>query len=109
MTNVWVAVGRIAAAPEIRYTPSGKAVAEVRLAVQRDWKNDETGERDADFFDVQCWESLAETIGEWGAVGRLISVTCRLQVNNWTNSDGQRRSRVVAVCNHLSLLDKKPE
>ena len=60
MLNKIFLQGRLVADPEMRHTPSGVAVASLRLAVDRDFKDKETGEKKADFINVVAWRSTAE-------------------------------------------------
>lgn len=55
MLNVVILQGRLAADPELRHTSNGTAVASFRLAVERDYKNQSTGERGADFVSIVAW------------------------------------------------------
>ncbi len=103
MLNVVVLIGRLTADPEARYTVSGVAVTNIRLAVDRSFTNRE-GERETDFFDVVCWRGLAETVANNLRKGRLVGVHGRLQLDRW-QQDGQNRSKVVVVANDVRFLD----
>jgi len=62
--NLVVLIGRLTRNPEVRYTPSGTAVANFTLAVDRAVAN-QAGERQTDFIDVECWQRLAENAGQY--------------------------------------------
>ncbi|TXL91620.1 single-stranded DNA-binding protein [Streptomyces sp. IB2014 016-6] len=88
-------VGRLTADPELRFTPSGKAVASVSLAFNSRRKNPQTQEwEDADVFFVRgtAWERLAENLTESLAKGMEVLVTGELRTESW-EKDGQKQSR----------------
>ena len=107
MLNNVVLIGRLATDPDLKYTQSGIAVANFRLAVERPFSNKD-GERETDFFTVVCWRKLAETVGEYLDKGRLVGVKGRLQVSQW-EQDGQKRERVEVVADEVRFLDGKRE
>ena len=79
MLNKIFLQGRLVADPELRHTQSGVAVASFRLAVDRDFKDRETGERKADFFNVVAWRQTGEFVSRFLAKGRLALVEGTLQ------------------------------
>lgn len=110
MLNTIVLIGRLTADPELRRTPTGKAVTSMRLAVDRGTK-DPKGERETDFIDVICWDALAETVANHLYRGRLVAVTGRLQIRSYTAKDGSgvKRERAEVIANNVRFLDKGPE
>jgi single-strand DNA-binding protein len=94
-------IGRLTADPDIR--PGEKhECASFRLAVPR-----RSAERDAaDFIDIVTFDTLAATCGEYLTKGRQVAVTGRLRLNEWTNADGERRSKLQVVADDVSFLDK---
>lgn len=103
--NVVALIGRLVADPELRYTPGGTAVTTLRLAVDKQSKSD-SGERDADFFDVIAWEKSAEYASNYLVKGQRIAVQGRLQQQSWVQQDGQKRSKVQVVAQRLQGFDK---
>jgi single-strand DNA-binding protein len=93
-------VGRLASDPELHYTPSGSAVAQLRLA---------TNEGEApQFHSLSAWNKIAEFAGEYLKKGRLLYVEGRLHWSTWQGADGSsRRSCEVRVSN-LQVLDLRP-
>lgn len=88
-------VARLVDDPELRFTPSGAAVASMRLAFNSRRKNEQTGEwEDADVFWVKAtaWRHLAENCAESLAKGMEITVTGELRTESWTDQDGGKRS-----------------
>lgn len=104
MLNSVVLIGRLTKDPELRYTPSGKAVATLRLAVDRGTTNQQ-GERETDFIDVVVWERQAETVANYLQKGRLVAVQGRLQIRQYETQDGQRREKAEVVANTVRFLD----
>ena len=103
--NIVVLIGRLVADPELKYTPSGVAVATLRIAVDRRQKS-ETGEKMSDFFTVVAWRQSAEFAANYLTKGRLISVQGRLQQRSWVQQDGQKRYVVEVVADNLQGLDR---
>ena len=103
--NVVALIGRVVADPELRYTPSGVAVTTLRLAVNRRFKS-ESGEKEADFFDVVAWRQSAEFAANYLTKGRLIAVYGRLQQRSWVQQDGQKRTKIEVVAESVEGLDK---
>lgn len=83
--------GRLVADPEIRSTQSGIAVASFRIAVERYFKDKETGERKADFFNVTAWRGTADFVCKYFHKGDQIVVDGKLQNNEYTDKDGNNR------------------
>lgn len=102
--NRIILVGRVVAQPEMRYTTSGKAVANFRLAVDRRGKNDE-----ADFIPIVAWERLAEICGEFLAKGKLVAIEGRLQTRTYETKDGQKRSAFDVVADGMQMLSGRNE
>lgn len=98
MLNKIFLMGRLVADPELKQTPSGVSVATFRIAVDRDFKNKETGEREADFINIVTWRATADFVSRYFAKGRMAVVEGRLQTRSYTDKDGNKRyvSEVVA-------------
>lgn len=95
--NIVALIGNVAADPELRHTPSGRAVCTFRLAVSR------PGADAADFFTVVAWERQAEVANEYLTIGRRISVEGRLHHSTW-EAEGGKRSKVEIVASRVMLL-----
>ncbi|MEN6415875.1 MAG: single-stranded DNA-binding protein [Armatimonadota bacterium] len=106
--NVVVLIGRLVADPELKYTPSGVAVCQMRIAVDRRFKS-ETGEKVADFFNVVAWRQRAEFAANYLGKGRLVAVEGSLQSRTWVQQDGQKRYSVEVVADNLQGLDRPKE
>lgn len=105
MLNTVVLIGRLVREPELRYTPSGVAVGNMTIAVDRSFTNQQ-GEREADFIDVVLWRRLAETCASHLGKGRLVAVEGRLQVRSFENQEGQRRRVAEVVARNVRFLDR---
>lgn len=108
MFNKAILVGRLCNDPELRYTPSGVAVANFRLAVDRPFTNPQ-GERETDFIDIVAWRQDAEFSANYLGKGRLVLIDGRIQVRTWTTQEGQRRRSVEVVADHVRGLDRPRE
>jgi len=108
MVNKVLLVGRLCTDPELKYTPSGVAVANFRVAVDRSFANAQ-GERETDFIDVVTWRQQAEFVNTYMTKGRLVLVEGRLQVRQWQTADGQRRRNTEVVADNIRALDRPRE
>ena len=95
-------LGRVGADPEMRYTNSGTAVTQVRLATGRYQRN---GEEATDWHTVVVWERLAEAVAEYVEKGQRLYVAGRLVQSSWEGDDGQRRYRTEVHAQDVVFLD----
>lgn len=96
-------VGNATRDPELRFTPSGQAVATFGLAVNRRWQNRQTQawEESTSFFDIVCWAQLAENVAESVTKGTRLIVTGRLDQRNWETQEGDKRSKVEVIADEV--------
>lgn len=104
MLNRVVLIGRLATDPELKYTPSGLAVATFRIAVDR--RPNQQGEKEADFIPIVVWKQSAEFAANYLTKGRLVAVDGRLQVRSWVAQDGTRRYVTEVIAENLRSLDR---
>ena len=90
MLNKIFLQGRLVADPELKNTQNGTAVTSFRIAVDRDYKN-QNGDRETDFINIVAWRGTAEFISKYFSKGRMIIVDGRLQIREYTDRDGNRR------------------
>lgn len=110
MLNTITIMGRLTRDPELKQTPSGVSVANFSLAVDRDFANKTTGEKETDFIDVICWRHTADFVSKYFAKGRMAVVTGRLQVRHWEDKDGNKRKTAEVVADSVYFGDsKRPE
>ena len=107
MLNHIVIMGRLARDPELRHTQNGTPVATFRLAVDRDFKDKNTGERVTDWIDVVAWRGTGEFVSRYLAKGRLAVVEGRLQMREWTDKDNNRRVTAEVVADSVYFGDSK--
>ena len=106
MYNKVFLIGRLTKDPEVRYTPSGIAVAHFTLAINRPVKKNAAGQTEADFLRVVAWRRLAEICGEYLKKGRLVSIEGRLQLNSFMQEGVQRVSADI-VADNMQMLERK--
>ena len=109
MLNKIFLQGRLVADPEMRHTPSGVAVATLRLAVDRDFKDRETGEKKADFINVVAWRATAEFVSRYFTKGRMAVVEGRLQIRDWTDKEGGKRRSAEVIADNVYFGDSKKD
>lgn len=107
--NKVILMGNLTRDPELRYTPSGTAIAKLGLAVNRTWRT-ETGENreEVSFIDVDAFGRQAETIGQYLRKGRPILVEGRLKMDSWEDKQtGQKRSKLGVVMESFRFVDSQ--
>ena len=107
MLNRIILMGRLARDPELRHTQTGTPVASFRLAVDRDFKDKTTGEKATDWIDVVAWRQTAEFVSRYFTKGRLAVVEGRLQMRDWTDRDGNKRTSAEVVADNVYFGDSK--
>lgn len=96
-------VGNVTRQPELRFTPSGQAVATFGLAVNRRWQNRQTQqwEEATSFFDIVCWGQLGENVAESVTRGTRLIVTGRLDQRSWETQEGDKRSKIEVIADEV--------
>ena len=107
MLNKIFLQGRLVSDPELRHTPSGVAVASFRLAVDRDFKDKETGERQADFINIVAWRQTGEFVSRYFTKGRMAVVEGRLQMRDYTDREGNKRTAAEVVADNIYFGDSR--
>ena len=107
MLNHIVLMGRLTRDPELRYTQSQLPVVSVRLAVDRDFGGRDGSERQTDFIDVVAWRNTAEFVSKYFTKGSMAVVSGRLQIREWTDRDGNKRSSAEVVADNVYFGDSK--
>ena len=100
-------MGRLTKDPELRRTNSGVSVTSFTVAVDRDFADKQSGEKETDFIDYTCWRSTAEFVSKNFSRGRMIVVDGRLQIRKWTDKDGNQRRSAEVVADHCYFGDSK--
>ncbi|HEX3425603.1 MAG TPA: single-stranded DNA-binding protein [Acidimicrobiales bacterium] len=96
--------GNITRDPELRFTPSGQAIANFGVAVNRRWQNRQTNEWEeaTSFFDVVAWGTLGENCAQSLTRGSRVVVSGRLDQRNWENQEGEKRSKIEIVADEVA-------
>jgi len=90
--------GRLAADPELKFNPNGKAVCRLRLVTSDQRKNEQSGkweDTDTLWISATCWDKLAENVAESTGKGDLVVVTGRLKTDEWNDQAGNKRSAIT--------------
>lgn len=109
MLNKIFIMGRLTRDPELRHTQTGTAVASFTLAVDRDFKDKQSGERATDFIDVVAWRSTGEFVSRYFTKGRMAVVEGRLQIRDWTDKEGNKRRSAEVIADNVYFGDSKRE
>ena len=98
--------GRLTRDPELRRTGSGTAVTSFSLACDRDFKS-QSGEKETDFIEVVAWKNTAEFVSKYFSKGRMAVVEGRLQIRDWTDKSGNKRTTAEGVAENVYFADSK--
>ena len=104
--NHIVLQGRLCKDVELRKLPSGKSVASVSVACDRDFTK-EGGEKETDFIDIVAFGATADHIAKWFTKGKMIIVSGRLQIRNWNDKEGNKRRSAEVVADSVYFGDSK--
>jgi len=98
-------IGNLTRDPELRYTPNGTAVADLGLAVNREFASRE-GDRKTEtcFVDIVVWQKIAESCKEYLSKGSPVFIEGRLQLDTWENKQGEKRSKMRVVAERVQFL-----
>ena len=100
--NHCVFMGRLTSAPELRHTQQGTAVTSFTIAVDRDFEKGKT-----DFIDCVAWRGTAEFVSKYFGKGRMIAVSGKLQMRDWTDKDGNKRRNAEIIADNVYFVDSK--
>ena len=102
-------IGRLGQDPEIRYLPSGGAVANLSVATSEKWKDKETGERQerTEWHRVTVFGKLAEIVGEYLKKGSQVYFEGRLQTRKWQDKDGVDRYTTEIIADQMEMLGSR--
>lgn len=103
--NKVILIGRLTNDPEKRYTSSGLALTSFSIAVDRPFKDPQSGEKKTDFFRCKAWRQKAEYIADYAQKGRLVAVEGRIENSESTGPDGQKRYYTDIVCDNVEFLE----
>ena len=109
MLNKIILMGRLTRSPEIRKTHSDVTVANFSLAVERDIKNKQTGERETDFIDCVAFGNTAGFVERYFPKGRMMTIEGRLQIRSWKDKEGNSRKSAEVAVDNVYFADSKRE
>ena len=99
-------IGNLTRDPEIRETPSGVSMCRFSIAVQRPYSGQD-GERQTDFFECTAWRGLGETIARYTKKGKKVAVSGSIQIRNYEDNQGARRTAVDIIVQDCEFLTPK--
>ncbi|MEG0750916.1 MAG: single-stranded DNA-binding protein [Oscillospiraceae bacterium] len=106
MLNHVTLMGRLVADPELRHTPNNVAVTKFTIAVDRNFAK-QGEEKKTDFIDIQAWRNTAEFICKYFTKGRMIAIEGALQVDRYTDKEGNKRNAVFISASDVYFADSK--
>lgn len=101
-------LGRLTKDPEVRYTTTGKVVAQFTIAVDRPYTNQD-GQKDADFFPIVIWGKSAETAGNSLTKGQRVLVEGRVQIRSYEGKDGQKRWITEVIADRFEFIERRDQ
>lgn len=107
MLNKIIIMGRLAHTPELKHTASGTTYTQFSLAVDRDFKDKQSGEKVTDWIDLVAWSNTAEFICKYFAKGRMMVASGRLQTESYTDKQGNKRKSTKVVVENAYFGDSK--
>ncbi len=107
--NKVILIGNLGADPEVRYTQTSTAIANLSIATSESWKDKQTGEQreQTEWHRVVCYRRLAEIAGEYLKKGSKVYIEGKLQTRKWQGQDGVERYTTEIVCNEMQMLDSR--
>jgi len=106
--NKALLIGNLTKDPELRYTPSGTAVVNITLAINRKYKVKEETKKDVAFIPVVLWSRLAEIVNQYCQKGNPLLVEGRLQTRSW-ESEGKKQYKTEVVAESIQFMGGKKE
>lgn len=110
--NKVILMGNLTRDPEVRYIPSGSAVTDIGLAVNRTWYDKSANEKreEVTFVDVTLWGRTAEIAGEYLSKGRPVLIEGRLHLDTWQDREtGQNRSKLKIIGENMTMLGSRTD
>jgi single-strand DNA-binding protein len=102
-------MGRLTRDPELRRTGSGVAVTSFTIAVDRDFAEKRSGQKETDFVDCVAWRQTGEFVDKYFSKGKMAVVVGRLQFRSWNDKDGNKRKSAEIVVENVYFGDSKTE
>ena len=109
MLNHITIMGRLTKEPELRRTGSGVAVTSFTLAVDRDFADKQSNQKETDFIECVAWKNTAEFVSKYFKKGQMAIVSGRLQIRSWTDKDGNKRKTAEVVADNVYFGEAKKD
>ena len=108
--NKVILIGRLGKDPELKYTPSGVAVAKFSIATDEVFK-DKTGEQQkrTEWHNIVAWQKLAEICGEYLTKGKQVYIEGSIQSRQWEDQSGNKRTSYEIVARQMTMLGSKSD
>lgn len=105
--NKVILIGNLASDPELRNTPTGKAVCNFRIATNRIWKN-QSGQqqKETEFHTIVTWGRLAEIASQYLTKGALVMIEGRIRTRSWQDPSGNKKYRTEIIAQSMQLGPK---
>lgn len=109
MLNKVMLIGNLGRDPEVKYTPSGTAVANFSIATTETWTKDGEKQSKTEWHKIVAWQRLAEICGEYLHKGSQVYVEGKLQTRDWEDKEGNKKYTTEIVINQMQMLGGKGE
>ncbi len=108
--NKVMLIGRLGQDPEMRYTPSGRPLTKLQLAVNRSWTaSDGEKKTETEWFNVVAWGKLAEICNQYLTKGQQVYIEGRIHTRRWKDDDGTQHASVEINAQEMIMLDGRQE
>lgn len=107
MLNRVILMGRLTRDPELRQTQAGVACCRFSIAINRQFANKQTGERESDFVECETWRQTAEFVSRYFVKGNMILVEGELRNNNYEDSKGVKHYGMKVLVSNVSFCESK--
>lgn len=104
--NKVLLIGFLGKDPEIRYTPSGVAVASFSIATTENWTKDGEKQSHTEWHQIVAWNRLAEICSEYLVKGSQVYIEGKIRTNEWEDQDGNKRSKKEVIANTVQFLSR---
>tara|TARA_R110000851_G_scaffold213973_1_gene366591 strand:- start:24 stop:449 length:426 start_codon:yes stop_codon:yes gene_type:complete len=109
MNNISI-IGRIGKEIELKFLPSGSAIANFSIAINQDYKKqDGTKVEKTSWFDITAFGKTAENVNQFFHKGSMIGISGELEQQTWTAQDGTNKSKVIIKLQSFTFIDKKQD
>ena len=107
--NKVILIGNLGRDPEVRYAPSGSAIANITLATTRSWKDKTSGEKveETEWHRVVFYDRLAEIAGEYLKKGKQVYIEGRLKTRKWTDKEGVEKYTTEVIASDMTMLGSR--